>query len=68
MEIRNYNTFFLFAILVFTFFTMFGNITQADEPAQEKAERLSPIWALEFSPDGKTLRYWKIPVGRTMGH
>lgn len=74
MEIRNYNTLFLFAILVFTFFTMFGNITQADEPAQEKAERLSPIWALEFSPDGKTLaigRYqwvelWDIETQQTI--
>ncbi len=55
MKNRNYSL-FLFAILVFT---LFGNITEADEPSQEKAELLSPIWALQFSPDGKTLAVGK---------
>lgn len=59
MKNRNYNPLSFFAILVLAFFTLFANTMHADEHSQEKAEILSPIWALEFSPDGKTLAVGK---------
>ncbi len=46
----------LCSILLFTLFT---NIIQADEHSQEEHLTLSPIWALEFSPDGKTIAVGK---------
>ena len=38
---------------------LFGNITQADEHSQEQREKLSPIWSVQFSPDGRTLAVGK---------
>ena len=56
MKNRNYYILFLFAIFVFT---LFSNVIQADEHSEKKAKLLSPIWALEFSPDGKKLAVGK---------
>lgn len=60
MKNCNYNILPLFAVLILTFSAVFGAIAQTDdEPLQEKKKFLSPIWALEFSPDGKTLAVGK---------
>ena len=59
MKNHNNNSLFLFLTLAFTLFALFGSITQADEHLQEKEKLLSPIWALQFSPDGKTLAVGK---------
>ncbi len=59
MKNRNYNILPLFAALLLVFSTLFGNIVAADESPQEKEKTLSPIWALEFSPDSKTLAVGK---------
>ena len=56
MKNRIYVLLPLCSILVLTLFT---NIVQTDEHSQEKQELLSPIWALEFSPDGKTIAVGK---------
>lgn len=59
MKNRNYTNLFLFTTIAFTLLTLLGNILQADEAQKEKKELLSPIWALQFSPDGKTLAVGK---------
>ncbi|MCG9129994.1 WD40 repeat domain-containing protein [Candidatus Poribacteria bacterium] len=46
-----FSTIFLYALL--------GNITKADEHSQEQQEKLSPIWSVQFSPDGRTLAVGK---------
>ncbi len=56
MKNRIYATLPLFIILVFAIFAI---LSQADEDAQEERELLSPIWALEFSPNGKTIAVGK---------
>lgn len=56
MKNRIYALFPLCIILVLTLFT---NIAQVDEHSQEEKELLSPIWALEFSPDSKTIAVGK---------
>ena len=45
-------------IVIFAFITLIGNIVNADNHLQKK-QTLSPIWALQFSPDGKTLAVGK---------
>lgn len=59
MKNCNYNILPLFTVLLLVFSILFGNIVQADESPQAKEQTLSPIWALEFSPDGKTLAVGK---------
>lgn len=60
MKNRNYNTLPLFAVLILTFSAVFGAIAQTDgKPLQQKKKTLSPIWALDFSPDGKKLAVGK---------
>ncbi len=60
MKNRNYNTLPLFVVLILTCSAVLGTIAQTDdEPLQEKKKTLSPIWSLEFSPDGKTLAVGK---------
>ncbi len=56
MKKRTYVLLPLFSILAFALFT---NFVQPDEHSQEERELLSPIWALEFSPDGKTIAVGK---------
>lgn len=50
-----------FICLLFSFFlyALLGNITQADQHSQENREKLSPIWSVQFSPDGQTLAVGK---------
>lgn len=57
MKNHIYLSFFI-TIFAFAFFSL-TEIIQADEHAQEEKELLSPIWALQFSPDGKTLAVGK---------
>ena len=56
MKNRIYASLPLCIILVFAIFAI---MLQADEDSQEERELLSPIWALEFSPDGKTIAVGK---------
>lgn len=55
-EIMKKRTYYILAVLsIFAFVILVGSIIQADEQEQKKEKILSPIWALKFSPDGKTL-------------
>ena len=47
------------SILILALFTVYGNLAQTDENSTENAEILSPVWALEFSPDGKSIAVGK---------
>lgn len=49
----------LFTVLMLGVFALLGNFTQADDHSQEKEEILSPIWALEFTSDGKSIAVGK---------
>ncbi len=60
MKNRNKKILSFLSILLLFLISLIGNIIiQADEKSQERAVALSPIWALEFSPDGKTLAVGK---------
>lgn len=59
MKNRKCITLSIFIVLILVFCTLIGNIINADEHSQEKEEILSPIWALEFTPDGKSLAVGK---------
>ena len=59
MIIRKYIAISLFTVLMFGIIVLIGNFIQADEHSEKKEVTLSPIWALEFSPDGKSLAVGK---------
>ncbi len=59
MIIRKYIAFSLFTVLILGGFVLLGNFLRADELSQEKEETLSPVWALEFTPDGKSIAVGK---------
>lgn len=56
MKKHNKLFYLLFSIFLYA---LLGNITQADQHSQEQREKLSPIWAVQFSPDGQTLAVGK---------
>jgi len=55
---KNYTPFIL-PIIVLTVITPLVILIHADEHQQPKEQILSPIWALQFSPDGKSLAVGK---------
>lgn len=59
MIIRKYIAISLFTVLMFGIIGLIANFIQADEHSEKKEVTLSPIWALEFSPDGKSLAVGK---------
>lgn len=59
MKTRKYIVIFLSTVLLLGILTLMGNFIQADEHSPAKKEILSPIWALEFTPDGKSLAVGK---------
>lgn len=59
MKNRKCITTSIFIVLTLAIYSLFGNFIPADEHSQEKEEILSPIWALEFTPDGKSLAVGK---------
>ena len=59
---KNYNyTYLLLSVFItLALFMPFGTLSVAEEHATEqKAAPLSPVWALQFSPDGKTIAVGK---------
>lgn len=59
MIIRKYIVISLFIFLLIGIFVLIGNFIQADEHTQEKEQILSPVWALDFTPDGKSIAVGK---------
>ena len=58
MNTRKYIPFSLFVILILTLIPLYVNIAHT-EGHERKKQLLSPVWALEFSSDGKTLAVGK---------
>ncbi len=59
MIFRKYIGISLSTVLMLGGYILLGHFIQADEHSQDKKEIISPVWALEYTPDGKSIAVGK---------